>query len=113
MIFLMGLFLWFVIYFNVKYKRVNKDLALFGSAFAVVLILFSLFPGLAQAIAGFFKVNRATDLFVYIMIPFLFYVQLLLYTKIKDVETKFTEFIRRQTVEEFKKKYSKEFLKKN
>ena len=108
-IFLLGLFLWFVIFFNVKYKRMNKDLALFGSAFAIVLIIFSLFPGLAYAIAKFFKVSRATDLFVYIMIPFLFYVELLLYTKIRDVQSKFTEFIRREAINEFKRKYQSKF----
>ncbi len=85
----------------------NKDLALFGSAFAIVLIFFSLFPGLAFSIARMFRVARATDLFVYVMIPFLFYVELLLYTKIKDVDEKFSEFVRKQSILEFKKRYNK------
>jgi len=107
LIFLIGLFLWIVIYFNYKFKRIRYQVALLGSSFSLVLMFFSIFPELSFQLAKIFKVSRATDLFIYITIPFLFYVFILLYAKIKDLEDKIVNLTEELAVEDFKNNYKK------
>ncbi|MEM4396040.1 MAG: DUF2304 domain-containing protein [Candidatus Woesearchaeota archaeon] len=106
-IFLLGLFIWIVAYFNYKFKRIRAQLALLSASFSLVLMFFSIFPELAFHLAKIFNVSRATDLFIYIMIPFLFYLFILLYAKVKDLEDKIVNLTEELAVEDFKNNYKK------
>ncbi|MEM2115533.1 MAG: DUF2304 domain-containing protein [Candidatus Woesearchaeota archaeon] len=112
LIFLIGLFLWIVTYFNYKFKRIKSEIALLGSSSSLVLMFFSIFPQLAFQIAKFFNVSRATDLFIYIAIPFLFYIFILLYAKVKDLEDKIVNLAEELAIDDFKNRYKFKIISK-
>ena len=84
------------------YRRLRSSL------FDVILIIlfflagtfFVLFPDTTNDIAHFVGVSKGANLFLYTAILFLFFLILKLYSRLRRVEEKFTEFVRNKSLEE-------------
>ena len=61
-------------------------------------MVFVIFPDSTTRIAGWLGVGRGADLLFYIAIVALTYLVLLLYSKIKKLESRVTELVRRQAL---------------
>lgn len=79
-----------------------------NSIFDIILIVlfflagtfFVLFPDTTNDIAHFVGVSKGANLFLYTAILFLFFLILKLYSRLRRVEEKFTEFVRNKSLEE-------------
>ena len=61
---------------------------------------FVLFPDTTNDIAHFVGVSKGANLFLYTAILFLFFLILKLYSRLRRVEEKFTDFVRNKSLEE-------------
>ena len=68
--------------------------------FFVVGTFFVLFPETTNDIAHFVGLSKGANLFLYTAILFLFFLILKLYSRLRRVEQKFTEFVRNKSMEE-------------
>ncbi len=95
---LFGLFLFIVGYFNRKRKTLNEELILLSYITGFFIILFSLFPSTMNRIAKLTGVSRGVDLLTYISIPLLFYLVILLYVKVSELNEKLTKIVREDAI---------------
>jgi hypothetical protein len=75
------------------------DVILIG-LFFIVGTFFVLFPDTTNDLAHFMGVSKGANLFLYTAILFLFFLILKLYSRLRRVEQKFTEFVRNKSLEE-------------
>jgi len=87
------------IYMYIRLRSGLFDVILIGLFFAVG-IFFVLFPETTNDIAHFVGVSKGANLFLYTAILFLFFLILKLYSRLRRVEQKFTEFVRNKSLEE-------------
>ena len=69
-------------------------------AFLITGIVFVMFNELTDVIAHFLGISRGADMIFYLGILFLFFLILKLYSRLRKVEQKFTEFVRNKSIEE-------------
>lgn len=87
------------IYMYMRLRSGLFDVILIGLFFAVGTF-FVLFPETTNDIAHFVGVSKGANLFLYTAILFLFFLILKLYSRLRRVEQKFTEFVRNRSLEE-------------
>jgi hypothetical protein len=87
------------IYMYLRFRSSLFDVILIGLFFAAG-IFFVLFPDTTNDIAHFVGVSKGANLFLYTAIMFLFFLILKLYSRLRRVEQKFTEFVRNKSLEE-------------
>jgi hypothetical protein len=87
------------IYMYLRFRSSLFDVILIGLFFAVGVFLV-LFPETTNRIAHWVGVSRGADLMFYSSILFLLFLILKLYSKLRRVEQKFTEFVRNKSIEE-------------
>jgi hypothetical protein len=87
------------IYMYIRLRSGLFDVILIGLFFAVGTF-FVLFPETTNDIAHFVGVSKGANLFLYTAILFLFFLILKLYSRLRRVEQKFTEFVRNKSMEE-------------
>jgi hypothetical protein len=87
------------IYMYLRLRSSLFDVILIGLFFAVGVFLV-LFPETTNRIAHWVGVSRGADLMFYSSILFLLFLILKLYSKLRRVEQKFTEFVRNKSIEE-------------
>jgi hypothetical protein len=87
------------IYMYIRLRSGLFDVILIG-LFFVVGTFFVLFPETTNDIAHFVGVSKGANLFLYTAILFLFFLILKLYSRLRRVEQKFTEFVRNKSIEE-------------
>ncbi len=87
------------IYMYMRLRSGLFDVILIGLFFAVGTF-FVLFPETTNDIAHFVGVSKGANLFLYTAILFLFFLILKLYSRLRRVEQKFTEFVRNKSLEE-------------
>lgn len=87
------------IYMYIRLRSGVFDVILIG-LFFVVGTFFVLFPETTNDIAHFVGVSKGANLFLYTAILFLFFLILKLYSRLRRVEQKFTEFVRNKSIEE-------------
>ncbi|HKC35827.1 MAG TPA: DUF2304 domain-containing protein [Chitinophagaceae bacterium] len=87
------------IYMYIRLRSGLFDVILIGLFFAVGTF-FVLFPETTNDIAHFVGVSKGANLFLYTAILFLFFLILKLYSRLRRVEQKFTEFVRNKSLEE-------------
>ncbi len=100
---LLGLFLFVVGYFNRRRKTLNEELILLSYITGFFIILFSLFPSITNHIAKLMGVSRGVDLLTYISIPLLFYLVILLYVKVNELNEKLTKMVREDSINKAKR----------
>ncbi len=84
------------------YRRLRSTLldVLLVILFVSTGIFFVLFPNITNKMAHLVGVGRGADLIFYLAILFLFFLLLKLYSRLRKVEQKFTEFVRNKSIEE-------------
>lgn len=84
------------------YRRLRSTLldVLLVILFLITGIFFVLFPDVTNKIAHLVGVGRGADLIFYLAILFLFFLVLKLYSRLRKVEQRFTEFVRNKSIEE-------------
>lgn len=87
------------IYMYMRLRSTLLDIILIG-LFFVAGIFFTLFPETTNDIARFVGVSKGANLLLYSAILFLFFLILKLYSRLRKVEQKFTEFVRNKSLEE-------------
>lgn len=87
------------IYMYMRLRSGLFDVILIG-LFFVGGIFFTLFPETTNAIAHFVGVSKGANLLLYSAILFLFFLILKLYSRLRKIEQKFTEFVRNKSLEE-------------
>ncbi len=68
--------------------------------FLMTGIFLVLFPDTSTEIANFVGVSRGADLLFYFSILFLFFLVLKLYSRLRRIEQKFTELVRKKSLDE-------------
>jgi hypothetical protein len=87
------------IYMYIRLRSGLFDIILIG-LFFVVGIFFVLFPDTTNDIANFVGVSKGANLLLYSAILFLLFLILKLYSRLRKIEQKFTEFVRNKSLEE-------------
>ena len=87
------------IYMYMRLRSGLFDIILIG-LFFVAGIFFTLFPETTNDIAHFVGVSKGANLLLYSAILFLFFLILKLYSRLRKIEQKFTEFVRNKSLEE-------------
>ena len=84
------------------YRRLRSTLldVLLVILFLTTGIFFVLFPDVTNKMAHLVGVGRGADLIFYLAILFLFFLVLKLYSRLRKVEQRFTEFVRNKSIEE-------------
>ena len=95
------------IYMYIRLRSTIFDIILIA-LFFLAGTFFVLFPDTTNDIAHFVGVSKGANLFLYTAILFLFFLILKLYSRLRRVEEKFTEFVRNKSLEE-----AEEFNNKN
>ena len=68
--------------------------------FLITGVVFVMFNEVTDVIAHFLGISRGADMIFYLGILFLFFLILKLYSRLRKVEEKFTEFVRSKSLEE-------------
>ena len=92
-------------YLLVRWKKRSLDVVLF-SLLILTAVVFIIWPNLTQSLAKKLGVGRGADLVFYTSILIFWFVIIKLYARIRNMEQKFTEMIRKNAIEEAKD-YSK------
>lgn len=87
------------VYMYIRLRSGLFDVILIGLFFAAGTF-FVLFPETTNDIAHFVGVSKGANLLLYSAILFLFFLILKLYSRLRKVEEKFTEFVRSKSLEE-------------
>lgn len=98
----------------ISYFRWLRSAALDKMLIAVIVLAgmaFVIFPDTTTRVAVFLGVGRGADLLFYMAIVAFGYLILLLYSKIKKLESQLADLIRRQTLHEAKDSLQKEAVK--
>ena len=85
------------LYFFIRWKKRLLDILLL-SAMILCAVAFIIWPNLTQDIAKKLGVGRGADLVFYISILIFWFVVLKLYSRIRTLEQRFTELIRKNTI---------------
>ena len=90
------------LYFFIRWKKRVLDILLL--AFLILAaVVFVVWPDLTQNLAKFLGVGRGADLVFYISILILWFVVLKLYSRVRSLEQKLTETIRKNAIEKVEK----------
>ncbi len=100
---LFGLFLFIMGYYNRRRRTLNEEFILLSYITGFFIILFSLFPSIISYFAKLTGVSRGVDLLTYISIPLLFYLVILLYVKIGELNEKLTKIVREDAINKGKR----------
>ena len=90
------------LYFFIRWKKRVLDILLL--AFLILsAVVFVVWPDLTQNLAKFLGVGRGADLVFYISILIFWFVVLKLYSRVRSLEQKLTETIRKNAIEKVEK----------
>ena len=70
------------------------------AVFLITGVVFVMFNEVTDVIAHFLGISRGADMIFYLGILFLFFLILKLYSRLRKIEEKFTEFVRSKSLEE-------------
>ena len=100
---------------KIRHSKVQIEDSLFWVLFSLLLVVLSLFPGLADAMAGLVG-TMSTVNFIFLFIIFILMVKLFNMTiKMSQLETRFKELVQRIALDEKKRQgeYTDEIKNKN
>ena len=90
------------LYFFIRWKKRVLDILLL--AFLILAaVVFVVWPDLTQNLAKFLGVGRGADLVFYISILIFWFVVLKLYSRVRSLEQKLTETIRKNAIKKVEK----------
>jgi len=87
------------VYMYLRLRSTLLDVLLIFLFFSVG-IFFTLFPDTTTVIANKVGVSRGADMIFYLSILFLFFLVLKLYSRIRRLEQRFTEKVRKESIEQ-------------
>ena len=90
------------LYFFIRWKKRVLDILLL-TFLILAAVVFVVWPDLTQNLAKFLGVGRGADLVFYISILIFWFVVLKLYSRVRSLEQKLTETIRKNAIEKVEK----------
>ena len=90
------------LYFFIRWKKRVLDILLL-TFLILAAVVFVMWPDLTQNLAKFLGVGRGADLVFYISILIFWFVVLKLYSRVRSLEQKLTETIRKNAIEKVEK----------
>lgn len=95
---LIGFFFFFLGYINKKLKKMKREGAFLSYTIGFFMIVISLFPSITAFIGRIFGVKNGIDFIVYGSITLLFYLTLIMYSKIEENKRQITKLVRMQAI---------------
>jgi len=102
--FLFAIFVLFKVALRFKERKINLKEFIFWIIFWLAVGLVVILPETTSFLANLVGVGRGSDLAIYLAILLLFYLVFRIFVRLDNLDYQLTKLIRREAIEEFKKK---------